>query len=278
MFPSSLKPDTWNSFCLKVNSTRAVINLNGETFIIHKDECSSFSAYSDSNSYIFMNSEASPMYGAITDLNVWNMILSDDESENWMNCTSQREGNVFSWQNSSQHIELTGLKKVSDSSDNTCLDKTSHLIVGKEIFNFEGTLNYCNKVGNLVVISSKEIAHKVNKTLELFAPDSYFVYTGHTDIEEEGRWVVHGTQQEMAWNNWAPGRPNDLGDCAIMETSSFRLYDDRADCQRLSTPVCNLTEVAIQYKFLTSLPTVATIQPSTSHDYFPDKFVSCYYS
>ena len=59
--------------------------------------------------------KTSPMYGAMTDLNVWDKILSDAESELWMNCTSQREGNVFSWQSSSQHVQMTGLKKVTDS-------------------------------------------------------------------------------------------------------------------------------------------------------------------
>ena len=142
---SSLKPDTWNSLCLRVNSTSAVINLNAETFITHKDDnsnCNNCSAYFY-DVYRFMNDPyyknynndpyytASPMYGAITDINVWDRI--DDESENWMNCTTQgeREGKVFSWQNSSQHIQLTRLKKVTASLDNICYpDQSSHLIGG----------------------------------------------------------------------------------------------------------------------------------------------------
>ena len=116
-FPSSLKPNTWNSLCLKVTSTSTVIKLNGEAFIIHKND-NSGSAFSDYGNYRFMNDpyhKVAPMYGAITDLNVWNRILSEEESENWMNCTIQTEGDVFSWQNSSQHIQPTGLKKISDS-------------------------------------------------------------------------------------------------------------------------------------------------------------------
>ena len=101
-YPISLKPNTWNSFCLKVNSTSAVINLNGKAFITNTDYRGS-SAYPYPYNYRLMNDpiEASPMYGAMTDINVWDKILSDAESELWKNCTIKTiktEGNVFSWQ------------------------------------------------------------------------------------------------------------------------------------------------------------------------------------
>ena len=248
LFPSSLKPDTWNSFCLKVNSTSVVIILNGEAFIIHKDGKGS-SAYSGYDYYRFMNIHISPnistpTYGAMTDLNVWDRILSDADSELWMNCTNQREGNVFSWQNSSQHVQLTGLKRTTNSLENICSPgKNSHLIVGNETLNFEETLKYCNRVGSMVVISSIETAVEVNKTLESFAPDFYYVYTGHTDIEEEGRWVVHGTRQEMAWENWKPGEPSnwDGNNCASMYKYNLKYYD--RSCMDQLLPICNSAEV-----------------------------------
>ena len=96
----------------------------------------------------------------------------------------------------------------------------------------------------MVVISSMETAHVVNKTLELFAPDSPKVYTGHTDIEVEGRWVVHGTQQEMAWENWGPGQPDNFGgndDCAGMDRYDLKFNDD--PCMTRQVPVCKLAEV-----------------------------------
>ena len=249
LFPTSLKPDTWNSFCKKVNSTSVVIKLNGETFITHKEnKNNSCSAYYYDN-YRFMNDpdgKATPMYGAMTDLNVWDRIHSDEESENWMNCISQVEGNVVSWQKSSQHIELTGLKKINDSLKNICFpNKSPRLMVGNEALNFVETLNFCNnKIGSMVVISSKETALKVKNTLELYNPDLFYVFTGHTDIEVEGRWVVHGTQQKMAWENWRPGEPNNWGDnedCAVMLSDHLKLND--YPCTGEPVPVCNLAEV-----------------------------------
>ena len=249
---SSLKPDTWNSLCLRVNSTSAVINLNAETFITHKDDkCNSCSAYHHNHdNYRFMNSpntKITPMYGAMTDLHVWDRIFSDAESaELWQNCMIQTEGNIFSWQNSSQHIELTGMKKNNDSLDNICYqNKSSHLIVGNEDLSFKETLNYCNnKIGGMVVISSRETAIEVNKTLELFAANSSKVYSGHTDIEVEGKWVVHGTMQEMAWENWRAGEPDNFAgndDCAVMDRYNFKFND--YPCMTRRVPVCNLAEV-----------------------------------
>ena len=119
------------------------------------------------------------------------------------------------------------------------------IIVGNEYLNFEETLNYCNdKIGSKVVISSKETAHRVNKSLELFSPDSWGVYTGHTDEEVEGNWVVHGTQQEMTWENWEPDQPNNYGgnqNCATMVRYNLKLKDE--SCMTGLVPVCNLAEV-----------------------------------
>lgn len=38
VLPASLKPNSWNSFCLKVNSTAAVLNLNNKILFTKNDE------------------------------------------------------------------------------------------------------------------------------------------------------------------------------------------------------------------------------------------------
>ena len=166
----------------------------------------------------------------------------------WMNCTIRKEGNVFSWRNSSKHIKLTGLKKDDESLDNICpgSDKTSHLHVGKDTLNFEDTLNYCNKIGSMAVISSKEAAHEVNKTLASYGLESQDVFTGYTDIEVEGEWVVHGTQQQMTWHDWYPREPNNAGGehCAAMSRPGLKFWD--TICNQLLIPVCILAEVNVR--------------------------------
>ena len=57
---------------------------------------------------------------------------------------------------------------------------------------------------------------------------------------------MHGSQQEMAWKNWKPGKPNNVDgnqDCAVMDRHNLKYeYDDKSCMTRL-VPVCNLAEV-----------------------------------
>ena len=221
VLPNFLKPGEWNTFCLKVNNTTAILKLNEEKLITENDQTLNksalleFATKSQMQNYLFMNLASqpiskSPMYGAVTDINVWDTILPDEELEEWKNCSRQKGGNVYSWHKSSKNIKLNGLKKVNESFGNICQGKENyHLMPGIEELNFEETLNYCNKVGSMAVISNNEIAKEINRTLDLYKKwDAYEqawinifpatdVYTGYTDIEKEGDWVVHKTDKKL---------------------------------------------------------------------------------
>ena len=98
----------------------------------------------------------------------------------------------------------------------------------------------------MAVISSKEAAQEVNKTLASYGLESQDVFTGYTDFEVEGEWVVHGTQQQMTWGIWKRGQPNNWGgsqNCAVMSRSSFELND--VTCNQPLIPVCILAEVNV---------------------------------
>ena len=83
--PTSLKPNTWNSYCLQINSTTAVLKLNEHNIISRSsyEDTNAFSFHIYENDYeIFMNDpfppSKSPMYGAVTDINIWDTNLSYD--------------------------------------------------------------------------------------------------------------------------------------------------------------------------------------------------------
>ena len=187
---------------------------------------------------------AAPMYGSMTDINVWDTILSEEESENWMKCRIHMEGNVFSWQNSSQHVEPKGLMVVNESLKRIC-DQNRIMFVGRESLNFEETFRHCNKIGSMAVISSYESAIEVIQILKSYGITSD-IYTGHTDLEVEGEWVVHDTNQKMTWNNWKNCEPNSWNgneDCVEMSMSTLKFRDE--PCLNLLVPVCNIAEVIL---------------------------------
>ena len=115
--------------------------------------------------------------------------------------------------------------------------------LGNEDLNFEDALNYCNKIGSMKEISSIETAIEVAKALES-ATRWEEIFTGYTDIEVEGVFVLHNTKEIMTFDNWADGQPNNIGDnqdCVMMYFSDLKLYD--APCHTKLQPVCNIAEV-----------------------------------
>ena len=250
IFPTTIKPNTWNSFCLNANSTTSVLRINGDMLITHNDKrnVSAYGYYNYGN-YSFMNDPAasqsiSAMYGSVTDINIWDRILSEKKIDNWINCSVDMDGNVYSWRTSSQYIQLNGLEKVNDSLENICYStNSSNLFLGNEDLNFEDALNYCNKIGSMKEISSNETAIEVAKALES-ATRWEEIFTGYTDIEVEGLFVLHSTEENMTFTNWADGQPNNIGDnqdCVTMFFSDLELYD--YPCHTKLQPVCNIAEV-----------------------------------
>ena len=243
--PTSVKPNEWNSFCLKVNRTTSIIKHNQDVLISHKNDKIYVPAFFRHKIFPFMNEFdlMSPMHGAFTDVHVWDKILSIKEEYDWMNCHLRKEGNLISWNNSSQQVQMTGLKSVNESLENICPDQNSNLVVGNETLDFFQTLNYCSKIGKMAEITSNETAIQINETLGPYF-DYWTIFTGYSDVEVEGQWVHHITDHKMTWDNWNPGEPNSWGgdeDCAAMR-SNLKLYDYPCST-KFKTSVCNMDEV-----------------------------------
>ena len=197
----------------------------------------------------------SPMYGAFTDINVWDRMLTSDEQDNWMNCLFEKfeqDGNIIAWQNHSQHIHLLGLNRVQYSINNICPKKLSHLFIANDNKSFIDTFDLCNKIGEIKEISSNETASEINKILDTnsFTPCNGLphLFTGYSDIEAEGNWVLHNTDKKMSWNNWAPYEPNivggDIEDCVLMNRPNMVIYDVPCNMKFENTcPLCHMAEV-----------------------------------
>ena len=59
-----------------------------------------------------------PHHGALTDVNIWDRILSEQELSDWMFCRTETGGNVVSWQ--SAQLNITGLNTDLINREETC--------------------------------------------------------------------------------------------------------------------------------------------------------------
>ena len=66
-----------------------------------------------------MNSpRVEPHHGALTDVNIWDRILPEQEQSDWMFCKTETGGNVVSWE--SAQLNITGLNTDLVNREETC--------------------------------------------------------------------------------------------------------------------------------------------------------------
>ena len=252
-FPTTLIPNEWNSFCMKVSKTNSVIRVNKTPPIVLRNDNYSIPFLSFDN-FVFMNLERprhhqdflAPMYGAFTDLNVWNITLSQEDEDNWMECQLEKEGNIISWKEFGSHVQMTGLKRVNEPLESVCPKEFNHLIVANGNRDFLDTINYCNKFGSIAEISNMKAVKEVANALQNYS--EFRVFTGYTDLEVEGEWVFHNTRRKLLWKNWHPNEPNSWGgneDCITLYKTSLKFNDDSCSKKR-SIQVCNMYEVMLK--------------------------------
>ena len=205
-FPPWL-PEVWQSFCYSVQNSTVILTINGHTKYKTLD-------YSGLHkwipSFMFMNNleKNSPFFGSMTDINIWNRTLTDDESSGWMNCkTKIDDGNIFNWENSSRNLTLSGVKIESTIIDNICESNTDkdNLIVTNDRLSFFETYSFCQRFGSMAVVNSNATARKLVEAMERSTCDRWGAFTGHTDHEKEGTFVEYGSKKMMSWTNWDIG-------------------------------------------------------------------------
>ena len=66
-----------------------------------------------------MNSQyGTSHHGAMTDVNIWDRILSEQDQSDWMFCKTETGGNVVSWE--SAQLNITGLNTDLINREETC--------------------------------------------------------------------------------------------------------------------------------------------------------------
>ena len=84
---------------------------------------------------------STPHHGALTDFNIWDRILTEQEESDWMFCkTETGGGNVISWQ--SAQLNITGLDTDLIDREETCpgSDDITHLMAFNTKLNFQDSI------------------------------------------------------------------------------------------------------------------------------------------
>ena len=88
-----------------------------------------------------MNSyHVEPYHGALTDVNIWDRILPEQEQSDWMFCKTETGGNVVSWE--SAQLNITGLDTDLINREETCPGPQSitHIMAFNTKLNFHDSI------------------------------------------------------------------------------------------------------------------------------------------
>ena len=127
-----------------------------------------------------------PYHGAMTDVNIWDRVLSEQEQSDWMFCKTETGGNVVSW--GSAQLNITGLNTGLINREETCPgpQNITHLITIYISLNFSDSLKLCQKFGGEIAVATDEETSKLmNQTFVGACKGGTAFFSGHTDSEEQ---------------------------------------------------------------------------------------------
>ena len=191
-----------------------------------------------------MNSHwGGPHHGSMTDVNIWDRILSENELSDWMFCIAETGGNVVSWE--SAQLNITGLNTHFVKREETCPlpQNITHNIVFNQNFNFFESVKLCNKLGGQIAVASDEEAAKLmNQTFAETCEGGTSFFTGYTDSEVEGQWQDVNSGDPLTWNNWLAGQPDGgrTEQCSMIAVCDGEIRD--WICASWTCPICRVKE------------------------------------
>lgn len=178
----------------------------------------------------------------MTDVNIWSRAFSDEEAVAWNRFEMEGGGDLVDW--STAQWSAVGLEKVQVDRAEVCRRREGRwLLVSDVRRDFDATVQFCSILGGeMVVTDDKETAleaRKAFKSANETCGENFF--SGFTDSEEEGKFVNINTGEEMTWDNWEHGQPNDIGseDCSV-QVATVTDYDQ--PCTFTFCPICVVKE------------------------------------
>ena len=282
-FPS-WQPEEWNSACVVASAplSRFKVIINGETTVEISNYTGLYSQLGGGKNLVLMNDGGywggEPMHGAVTDVNVWPRELSQSELEDWAECRGAAQGRSVAWEQANLVVKLLRVSTINISLACNSGEQSSFFTAFNTRITFQETIKFCGKIGGKIGVARDQetLSSMIRSFNETCDPAGLF-YTGHTDMETEGRWEEVTTGNSLEGQVWAPGYPKQwtIWDCSYYSFNS-QSFKDRT-CTHLRCPICEIqsklpnlmlrgvcrhSEVDTHFKMKTSQHFVGFIQTS----------------
>ena len=156
-------PGVWNHVCVSFAAKNCGVKvfLNGQTVLDSEmDPCYGF--YQSG----FSSRLDITMLGLVTDINIWEQVLSREEAKAWTQCETGHEGNLVAWKAfSAKNNDYILAKKVFLDKSDICR-RPGKILGFEQIMHFDTILNFCRLLGGrMPTIGDNRTMERINETL-----------------------------------------------------------------------------------------------------------------
>ena len=144
----------------------------------------------------------SPLHGAVTDLNLWDRGLSDQEISDWMTCQAEAGsgGNIVSWETAELTVRDLQLGHVERTE--TCLSRTTTTYLAfNEKKEFGEIVRFCQNIGGeMAVVTGDQSYQQILRT----GVSHRDFFTGFTDRQLEAEFsTLIGPAPTRLGSHWS---------------------------------------------------------------------------
>ena len=151
------------------------------------------------------------MRGEMSEVNVWDRILTDEVMRDVETCREEMEGNVVSWEQSL--IQVNNLTVSERDRAEVCSHEKLVYISFPTKKNLEDSIIFCKKIGGDLAVASDE--EKLSKIVSAYNVSRSFLkkfennrfYTGFRKLTSNGDWLSVNNDETLNWNNWELDNP-----------------------------------------------------------------------
>ena len=245
----SWSPGAWNSFCIVLSLSKKTFNtmFNGKTLVVNR----SFAGYNfDEKKNVRIMARHYPntgetwyaLFGAMTDVNIWNRSLSQSEVEQWSRCELGAGGNLLDW-NTAQW-KAVGLQQREMEGKEICKNQKEQVLISFiELRDLESSQGLCRRLGGEIAVAKDERAGRAMRMAVKRLGGIWF-YTGYTDRQEKGVWLDINTGEPATIEGWSEGEPNNSGGdehCTMSNVETGKTNDEKCSYEVPSLCFVNKT-------------------------------------